>query len=107
MMDEQRRRYRELRDVLTQLVNSLTAQAAHSEPSLELRRVAAYLRVHCAACGAPLADADTLLVQGQELTRIGLVPRSEFADAPICPACYTALRAVRGAYAPTDTAADA
>jgi hypothetical protein len=102
MMDEQRRRYRELRDVLTQLASSLTAPATLSDPSLELRRVSAYLHSHCGACGAALSDAGTLLVEGQEFTRVGLVPQSEYEDTPICPACYTALRAVRGAYAPGD-----
>jgi hypothetical protein len=103
MMDEQRRRYRELHDVLTQLVSSLTAPARHSEISPELRRVSTYLHAHCGACGAALNDAGTLLVQGQEFTRVGLVPQSEFANTPICPACYADLRAVRRAYAPEGT----
>jgi hypothetical protein len=103
-MDEQRRRYRELRDLLTGLVSTTASQATHSEPSHELQRIYAYLRDHCSVCGASLADADTLVVQGQEVSRVGRVPQSEFADTPICPECYTALRAVRGTYAPGDTA---
>jgi hypothetical protein len=102
-MDEQRRCYRELRDVLTQLVSSLTTLGARSDLGPELRRASAYLHAHCGACGATLNDAGTLLVQGQEFTRVGLVPHSEFADTPICPDCYVVLRAIRGSYAPGDT----
>ncbi len=102
-MDEQRRRYRKLHDVLTQLVTSLIAPGTRYDLSLELRRASTYLHTHCGDCGAALNDADTRLVRGQEVTRVGLVAQSELADMAICPACYTALRVVRDAYAPGDT----
>jgi len=101
-MDEQTQRYREIRHVLTHLVTNMPGVADRTRPGTALQAARAYLRGHCAECGATLAGQDYALVHGQEMVRIGTTTASNVTNLPICPACYVLRCAVRLRFVPVD-----
>jgi len=88
--------------VLKQLVTDMLSRPERARPSTALQAAQAHLEGHCAECGATLERQDYALVHTQEMVRIGTSVASDVADKPICPDCYTLLRAVLHQFAPAD-----
>lgn len=105
-LNEQMGRYQEIRDILTQLANTLVDGRASQDHGTELQRAWGYLYDHCAECGVLLADADYAQVRAQELVRVGRTTIREIENTPICPTCYTFLRSVRRQFEPSGGSAN-
>jgi hypothetical protein len=102
-LDEQTRRYREIRHVLTHLVTNMPGVPDKMRPGTALQEAQAYLHGHCAECGATLERTDYALVHAQEMVRIGTAIASDVTNLPICPDCYVLRCVVRQRFAPADT----
>ena len=101
-LDEQIHRDREIRSVLTHLVNNMPGVPDRTRPGTALQAARAYLRGHCAECGATLERQDYALVHAQEMVRIGTTTASDVANLSVCPACYVLRCAIRLRFVPVD-----
>lgn len=99
-MDEQQRRYQQIRCVLKNLAAIIGEAPNSARAGHGLEGSQTYLQSHCAECGCALTDHDYAQVYAQERARVGAAGEAGIEEQAICASCYTSLRRALSAFAP-------